>query len=173
MGEAGEDALESVLGKQVGEMGVVVFVQEGVDETSGVFEGGGVGGGAGGGERGDVFLDGDGGEDVEGVGGDGGDAVVGPTDEGERAEDAEGGLLENAALFGGDGGEKGGFDAKAQTGVVDAVVAKTSQDGAEEGQAFATLSGHRFLDPAFGFERLAQKPLKLRRGCEHTNEHER
>ena len=162
MGEAGEDALESVLGEQVGEMGVVVFVQEGVDETSGVFEGGGVGGGAGGGERGDVFLDGD-----------GGDAVVGPTDEGERAEDAEGGLLENAALFGGDGGEKGGFDAKAQTGVVDAVVAKTSQDGAEEGQAFATLSGHRFLDPAFGFERLAQKPLKLRRGCEHTNEHER
>ena len=94
-------------------------------------------------------------------------------DEGERAEDAEGGLLENAALFGGDGGEKGGFDAKAQTGVVDAVVAKTSQDGAEEGQAFATLSGHRFLDPAFGFERLAQKPLKLRRGCEHANEHER
>ena len=47
MGEAGEDALESVLGEQVGEMGVVVFVQEGVDETSGVFEGGGVGGGAG------------------------------------------------------------------------------------------------------------------------------
>ena len=44
MGEAGEDALESVLGEQVGEMGVVVFVQEGVDETSGVFEGGGGGG---------------------------------------------------------------------------------------------------------------------------------
>ena len=40
-----------MLGEQVGEMGVVVFVQEGVDETSGVFEGGGVGGGAGGGER--------------------------------------------------------------------------------------------------------------------------
>lgn len=173
MGETGEDALESVLREQVGQVGVVVFVQEGVDETRGVFEGGGVGGGAGGGEWGDVFLDGDGGEDVEGVGGDGGDAVVGPTDEGERAEDAEGGLLENAALFGGDGGEKGGFYAKAQTGVVDAVVAKTSQDGAEEGQAFAPLGGHRLFDPALGFERLAQETLKLGRGCEHTNEHER
>lgn len=36
------------------------------------------------GEWGDVFFDGDGGEDVEGVDGDGGGVVFGLVDEGER-----------------------------------------------------------------------------------------